>query len=169
MPLQGMQSTIEFVLRNADRIRKCVEEKRKDSWSGSKEQNSGYQKNKISNPTEAQALQRIEPVAFIHCPFGPIVNGRRDARYIRLPEKWLMVEDSTRRFYMSSDNEKIVGLYEKRYLQGEYGELWSKTCKDLNITQAWYYAVVHDIIRFAELYAAGINLISPYSRFDVDE
>ena len=166
--MQEKETLVEFVLRNAESIRKCVEEKRKDPWAGNREQNSGYQKNRISNPTEAQALQRIEPIAFIHCPFGPAINGRRDARYIRLPEKWLKVEDSTRRFYTSSDNDKIVELYKRRYLQGEIGELWSKTCKDLNITQAWYYVVVHDIIRFAELSAAGIGLISPYSRFDED-
>lgn len=166
--MQEKETLVEFVLRNADRIRKCVDDKRRDPWSARREQNSGYQKNRISNPTEAQALQRIEPIAFIHCPFGPAINGRRDARYIRLPEKWLQVEDSTRRFYTSSDNEKIVQLYTRRYLQGEYGELWSRTCKELGITQAWYYVVVHDIIRFAELYAAGIGLISPYSRFEDD-
>ena len=165
MCLQEIESTIEFVLRNADRIRKCVEEKRIDPGAGRGEQNTGYQKNRISNPTEAQALQRVEPVAFIHCPYGTTLNGRRDERFIRLPEKWLQVENSTRRFYTASDNEKIVKLYERRYLQGEYGERWEITCKDLGITQAWYYVVVHDIIRFAELYAAGIGLISPYSRF----
>ena len=165
--LQEIESTIEFVLRNADRIRRCVEEKRNDSWSEGN-RNSGYQKNKISDPTASQAIQRAEPIAFIHCPFGPAINGKRDARYIRLPEKWLQVEDSTRRFYTASDNDKVVELYKRRYLQGEYGELWSRTCKDLGITNAWYYVVVHDIIRFAELYAAGIGLIAPYSRFDGD-
>ena len=169
MPLQEKETLVEFVLRNAGSISRCVEEKRTDPWSGGREQNSGYQKNRISNPTEAQALQRIEPIAYIHCPFGPAINGRRDAMYIRLPEKWLQVEDSTRRFYTSSDNDRIVELYKRRYLQGEIGELWSKTCKDLNITQAWYYVVVHDIIRFAELYAAGIGLISPYSRFNDED
>lgn len=165
MCLQEIESTIEFVLRNADRIRKCVEEKRIDPGAGRGEQNTGYQKNRISNPTEAQALQLVEPVAFIHCPYGPYVNGTRDARYVRLPEKWLQVEDSTRRFYTASDNDKVVEVYKRRYLQGEYGEHWETTCKDLKVTRAWYYVVVHDIIRFAELYACGIGLITPYSKF----
>ncbi len=166
MPLQEMQSTIEFVLRNADKIKKCVEEKKLDI--GVKHDNNvgaGHGSN-ISDPTAQLALQRITPIPFIHCPYGPVINGKRDARYIRLPEKWLRVEEGTRRFYTSSDNDKIVQLYRRRYLQGEYGELWSRTCKDLGITQAWYYVAVHDIIRFAELYAAGIGLVSPYSRFD---
>lgn len=163
--LQGVESTIEFVLRNADRIKKCVENKRLDSYSNRGASNTGYQKNRISDPTASQALFRVEPIAFIHCPFGPAINGRRDERYIRLPEKWLQVEDSTRRFYTASDNEKVVAIYKRRYMQGEYGELWEKTCKDLKVTRAWYYAVVHDVIRFAELYACGIGLISPYSKF----
>ena len=163
--MQGIETTIEFVLRNADRIKKCVDEKRVDASAGKGSPNSGYQKNRISDPTAAQALQRIEPIAFIHCPFGPILNGRRDEKYIRLPEKWLQVENSTRRFYTSSDNDKIVGVYTRRYLQGEYGEPWEKTCKDLNITRNWYYVVVHDVIRFAELYACGIGLVILYSRF----
>ena len=164
-PLQEAQSTIEFVLRNADSIRKCVEEKRKDAGVGHDDNVGGSRGNKISDPTAQLALQRVAPIDFIHCPYGPIVNGKRDMRYIWLPEKWLIVENNTRRFYTSSDNDKIVKLYTRRYLQGGYGELWQRTCCDLNISRSWYYTVVHDIIRFAEIYASGMGLIIPYSRF----
>ena len=58
--LQGIETTIEFVLRNADRIKKCVDEKRVDASAGKGSPNSGYQKNRISDPTAAQALQRID-------------------------------------------------------------------------------------------------------------
>lgn len=165
MPLQEIESTIEFVLRNAGRIKTCVEEKRLDSGAGHDSNSGGGRGSRISNPTAAQALQRVAPIAYIHCPFGPAINGRRDAKYIRLPEKWLQVEDATRCFYMTSDNKRVKTIYERRYLQGEYGETWEKTCRDLGITHNWYYVVVHDIIRFAEIYASGIGLISPYSRF----
>ena len=137
-----------------------------DNVAGHDNNVGGSRGSKISDPTAIQALQRVAPIAFIHCPYGPMINGKRDARYIRLPEKWLQVEDSTRRFYTKSDNDKIVEIYKRRYLQGEYEERWEITCADLNITKTWYYVVVHDIIRFAELYACGAGLISPYSRFE---
>ena len=162
--MQDVQALIEFVLRNASSIKKCVEEKRLDSTVSHDNNVGGSRGSHISDPTAAQALQRVAPIESISCPFGPVINGRRDVKYIKYPEKWLHVEDSTRRFYTKSDNEKVVELYNRRYLQGEYGEPWNITCADLDITKTWYYAVVHDIIRFAELYACGIGLVFPYSR-----
>ena len=137
-----------------------------DNGAGHDNNTGGGRGSKISDPTAAQALHRVAPIVFIHCPFGPMINGRRDEKYIKYPEKWLQVEESTRRFYTASDNENIVKLYKRRYLQGEYGERWEITCADLNITKTWYYVVVHDIIRFAELYACGVGLVSPYSKLN---
>lgn len=163
--MQEVESTIEFVLRNAERIKQCCEEKRLDTGAARDNNTGGGRGSRVSDPTAAQAIHRVAPIAYIHCPFGPTINGRRDAKYIRLPEKWLLVEQNVRNYYTKIDHREAREIYRRRYLQGEYGELWEKTCKDLKITHNWYYVVVHDIIRFAEIYASGIGLISPYSRF----
>lgn len=163
--MQEVESTIEFVLRNAERIKKCVDEKRRDPGAARDENTGGGRGSRVSDPTAARAIQRVAPIPYIHCPFGPYINGKQDAKYIRLPEKWLYVENAVRSFYIRIDNEAAREIYKRRYLKGEYGEPWDITCSDLDITKGWYYVVVHDIIRFAEIYASGIGLISPYSRF----
>ena len=156
---------IEFVLRHADQIRKCVEEKKLDSGAGH-DNNVGGSHSRISDPTSAQALHKVEPVGFIHCPYGPAINGKRDTRYIKLPEKWLTVERLTKDFYTrDAEREVVREIYTRRYLQGEYGERWEITCAKLKVSKTLYYVVVHDVIRFAGLYAAGLGVIAPYSRF----
>lgn len=171
--MQDIDSLIEFVLRNSDRIKKCVEIKRiEKSGTGGHTEGGAPSKNKISDPTAMQAIMRVEPIFYIYCPYGAYINGRRDERYIRCPEKWLEVEEKTKRHYTADrgtieekNRQKIKEIYKRRYLMGEYGEKWDKTCGDLNISHGFYYAVVHDIVRFAGLYAAGIGLINPYGRF----
>ncbi len=171
--MHDYDSLIEFVLRNAPTIKKCVEIKKVETMNGGGGGHTGGDSSghsRISDPTALQAIRFVEPVPFIHCPFGPTINGKRDARYIRLPEKWLRVEEITRTFYTKDrdDDAKgnmIKGIYNRRYLQGEYGEKWSVTCANLKISHGIYYSVVRDIIRFAGLYAAGLGIISPYSRF----
>ena len=156
---------IEFVLRNADRIQKCVDEKKVDPGV-SRDNNVGGGRSRISDPTAMQALHRVESVGFIHCPYGPAINGKRDTRYIRCPEKWLIIEKMTREFYTrDAEKELVREVYQRRYLQGEYGERWEITCAKLKISRTWYYSLVHDVIRFAGLYAAGMGLIAPYSKF----
>ena len=168
--VNGFDGTIEFVLRNADRIAQCIvasKEQREGQESNNRDENTGGGRTgHISDPTAMMAIKRVEPVQFIYCPFGPAINGKRDARYIRLPEKWLQVERITREYYTrETEHEKVRGVYQRRYLQGEYGERWERTCVQLNISRGFYYSVVHDVVRFAGLYAAGMGLISPYSRF----
>ena len=159
------EKLIEFVLRHAEQIQKCVDAKKLDSGTGH-DNNVGGSHSRISDPTSVQALHKLEPIGFIHCPYGPMINGTQDARYIELPEKWLTVERLTREFYTrDAENKFVREIYCRRYLQGEYGEKWEITCVKLNIRKAMYYAAVHDIVRFASLYAAGMGLIAPYSRF----
>ena len=158
-------SLIEFVLRHADDIKRCVDEKKLDSGT-SRGNSVGGGRSRISDPTAMQALHKIAPVGFIHCPYGAAINGGRDEKYIYLPEKWLIVEKTTKDFYTrDTEKEAVREIYRRRYLQGEYGERWEITCAKLNVSKGWYYAVVHDIIRFAGLYAAGLGVIAPYSRF----
>ena len=165
---ESNDNLIEFVLRHADDIQKCVDIKKLEiqSGGGGHTGGEGSGHSRISDPTALSALRAVEPVPFIHCPFGPAINGRRDERFIRLPEKWLSVEKLTREFYTRDAEKKFVReIYRRRYLQGEFGEKWEITCVKLDIRKAMYYAVVHDIVRFASLYAAGMGLIAPYSRF----
>lgn len=159
---------IEFVLRNREPIERCVEEAKLERWGRtSNDKNVGGGKpNAISDPTAAVAMKMAEPVPFVHVPYGPYLRGRRDERYLELPEKWLKVEKVTRDFYTGGTQaENVKKIYERRYLSGEYGERWEITCVQLKVSRGWYYAVVHDIVRFAGLYAAGLGLIVPYSRF----
>lgn len=172
IPLHDYDSLIEFVLRNAPTIKKCVEIKKLEAVSGGGGHTGGGSSghSRVSDPTAMQAIRSVEPVLFIHCPFGAAINGKRDERYIKYPEKWLRVEEITRTFYTKDrdDDEKgnmVKDIYTRRYLQGEYGEKWSITCAKLNISHGIYYSVVRDIIRFAGLYAAGLGIITPYSRF----
>jgi len=166
---ENKDSLIEFVLRNAEPIAARVKEAQaeKSGRSSDGDNNTGGSRGShISDPTAAQALKLVEPVQFIYCPYGPVIKGRREERYIRLPEKWLKVEKATREFYTKdSAAEKVREIYKRRYLQGEYGERWEITCAKLSIGHGWYYSVVHDIVRFAGLYASGLGLIAPYSRF----
>ena len=166
--INGYDSTIEFVLRNAERIAECVEKAKEDREGQNRtdDNTGGGKSGHISDPTAMQAIRLVEPVPYIHCPFGAAINGKRDAVYIRLPEKWLKVEKITREYYTrETEKKKVREVYARRYLQGEYGERWERTCVQLGISKGWYYAVVHDVVRFAGLYAAGMGLISPYSRF----
>jgi hypothetical protein len=169
--LHDFDSLIEFVLRNASTIKKCVEIKRLESVNGGGHTGGGTSgHSRISDPTALQAIRSVEPVSFIQCPYGAMINGKRDERYIKLPEKWLKVEELTRGYYAEreSDDEKtllVKEIYTRRYLNGEYGEKWDRTCADLKISHGIYYAVVRDVVRFAGLYAAGYGLIPPYSRF----
>jgi len=165
-------SLIEFVLRNASTIKKCVEIKKVESVNGGGHTGGGTTgHSRISDPTALEAIRKVEPVLFIHCPFGAVLNGRRDERYIKYPEKWLRVEEITRNFYTRERDDEdlkskmVKEIYTRRYLQGEYGEKWNITCTNLKISHGIYYSVVRDIIRFAGLYAAGLGIISPYSRY----
>lgn len=165
---ENQDSLIEFVLRNREPIEQCVREARIDrlSRTGNDKNTGGGKPNHISDPTAAEALKLVEPIQFVHVPYGAYLRGRRDEKFIRLPEKWLKVEKLTREFYTREGQTKHVkGIYKRRYMNGEYGERWEITCNKLNISRTIYYAVVHDIVRFAGLYAAGMGLISPYSRF----
>ena len=165
----NQDNLIEFVLRNRDPIEQCVREARLDRLArdGGGDNNTGGGKpSRISDPTSEQALRLVEPIQFVHVPYGPYLRGKRDEKYLRLPEKWLKVEKLTREFYTREGQEKNVReVYQRRYMTGEYGENWEITCSKLSISRGIYYAIVHDVVRFAGLYAAGLGLIEPYSRY----
>lgn len=157
-------STIEFVLRHREDIILCVRMKRLDDEGQGHTGGGTTGHSRISDPTALKAIRAVEPIAFINCPFGPVINGRRDTHYVPLPEKWLLVEQATRKFYFQRDvgdgKEKIYKeIYRRRYLiMG--GEPWQDTCRDLQISRGWYYAICHDIRRFAGTYAHGLGLLS---------
>ena len=170
--MQDYDFLIEFVLRNAPIIKKCIAVKKLEMENGGGHTGGGASgHSRISDPTALQAIRSVEPVQFIHCPFGAAINGKRDTQYIKYPEKWLRVEEITRTFYTKDrDEDDLKGnmvreIYTRRYLQGEYGEKWNITCDKLKISHGIYYSVVRDVVRFAALYAAGLGIISPYSRF----
>ena len=97
---QDIDSLIEFILCHAEDIRVCVEQKREDDNGHGHTGGGTTGHMRVSDPTALKAIRAVEPIAYIHCPYGPAINNKRDERYIPKPEKWLLVEAATRkRFY----------------------------------------------------------------------
>ena len=164
---QDIDSLIEFVLRHAGDIRICVEQKREDD-NGQGHTGGGTTGHmRVSDPTALKAIRAVEPIAYIHCPYGPVINNKRDERYIPKPEKWLLVEAATRKRYFDDCMDRATKeIYRSRYLMGDYSENWRLTCIRLvpRISRGTYYAIRHSILHFAHQYAYGIGLITPYGR-----
>lgn len=157
---------IEFVLRHPAEIAKQIDYKRQETTGGGHTGGGSSNHSYVSDPTALQAIRQVEPVHVIQVPYGATVAGKRESYTLHAPEKWLIVESATRQHYLHSGNHTVVEIYRRRYqIGGEYGEPWRVSCAQLAISRGYYYTVQRDIIRYAGLYAAGIGIIPPYSRF----
>ena len=164
---QDIDSLIEFILCHAEDIRICVKQKREDD-NGQGHTGGGTTGHmRVSDPTALKAIRAVEPLAYIHCPYGPAINNKRDERYIPKPEKWLLVEAATRKRYYDDCTDGVTKhIYRSRYLKGDYMENWRQTCMRHipRISKGTYYAVRSSILFYAQQYAYNIGLISPFGK-----
>ena len=163
---QDINALIEFVLRHAEDIRTCVAQKREENNGHGHTGGGSTGHMRISDPTALEAIRAVEPIEFIHCPYGTVINGRRETKYIRWPEKWVLVEQATKeRYYLRHEGcrdergKTIREVYFRRYLKGDCWEGWHQTCRETNISRGTYYAIKNDIMRFAGQYAHGMGLV----------
>ncbi len=156
----NVESFVEFVLSNADKIKNEVLVVRLDSGKG-RSGGNGTGHTFVSDPTAISAIKNICEVKVVYVPCGAYLCGEREVMKVKKPELWLEVEKCVRSYYLN--NASMSSFYRLRFLENCS---WKIICKKLDISKSCFYAMRDDVIRFAILAAAGRRLISPYSRFN---
>lgn len=144
---------IKFIFAYEAKIAYAIFEKRYDGCVPSKTGGNGSGHSRISDPTAQKAIQDVMPVGTVLIEYGASLNGKKEYRKIRNPEKWLRVVAETYRFFDKKKQGEIL------YAKFKKNEPRLATCRRMGIKKSWYAVLLNDAIKHAERLAEGVGLI----------
>lgn len=150
---------LDFILSHRREIEEAITEKRREmetqkGHTGGAPSSHAF----IPDPTANRAIKAASALPYVYVDYQDYA-GNALVKTVRNPETWLLVEDEVYKHFFTS--EQMREFYLRRYKRGER---WGKTCKDLNIGRAVYYAMRDNVNQVAEDIAIGYGALSPYCR-----
>lgn len=153
--MTGIAGDVEFAIEHEEDIKYLVFEAQHDPAT---QKTGGGGRAFISDPTARQAMRNFDEVRCVMVPYGANINGRRDIRKVKHPQRWLEVTSSLRALYGGSVQWEIVEL---KYVKGLEQSAILATLRDkyqLEIGRSNYYDMVRDVIRMGIGVATGLGL-----------
>ena len=153
--MTGIAGDVEFAIEHEEDIKYLVNEAQHDP-ANQKAGGGGHAF--ISDPTARQAIRNTEEVRCVMVPYGAAINGRRDVKPVKQPQRWLRVTANLRALYASSVQWEIIEL---KYVGGlDRNTILAKLKEkhQLDIGRSTYHAMIQDVIRVGVGVATGLGL-----------